>query len=280
MRCSRASSSRARTTCPSRRPSSFQLDNREGSGFILDSGSGAYGILQYWLSFDGLLVVGGLVSAFLVMLRPRTRPIGAAVLLAAAVAMRPDGYLPFMYITVALPFCALAIAAVADHAWSVFEHLRGEPARGMRRTRPYAALALVTAALVAGPVLLGWPAALRTAMTKDVNAAHPQAVQWIKDHTMREDVIVTDNNYFLDLADYGYQAGWGVVWFTKLDLDPAADKELPGGWRDVEYVVWTEAFGFATAESMPQVYALHQNSTVVAEFGEGEAHVEIRQVTP
>ena len=117
-------------------------------------------------------------------------------------------------------------------------------------------------------------------MTKDVNSAHPQAVQWIKDHTMREDVIVTDNNYFLDLADYGYEPGWGVVWFTKLDLDPAADKELPNGWRDVEYVVWTEAFGFATAESMPQVHALYQNSTVVAEFGEGEDHVEIRQVTP
>ena len=111
---------------------SFQLDNREGSGFILDSGSGAYGILQYWLSFDGLLVVGGLVAAFLVMLRPRTRPIGAAVLLAAAVAMRPDGYLPFMYVTVALPFCALAIAAVADHAWSVLR----APARRARQGHP------------------------------------------------------------------------------------------------------------------------------------------------
>ncbi len=247
---------------------SFQLNNREGSGFILDSGSGAYGILQYWLSYDGLLVVGGLAAAFLVMLRPRTRPIGAAVLLAAAVALRPDGYLPFMYITVALPFCALAIAAVADHLWSA-----------IKRPRPHAATALMATALVAGPVLLGWPGALKTAMTEDVNSAHPQAVEWIKDNTQPNDVIVTDNNYFLDLAAMGKDPGWGVVWFTKLDLDPQADKELPNGWRDVEFVVWTEAFGFATAESMPQVYALYQNSTVVAEFGEGEDHVEIRQVT-
>ena len=70
------------------------------------------------------------------MLRPRTRPLGAAVLLAAAVALRPDGYLPFMYVTVALPFFALAIAAVADHAWSVFEHLRGAPAEGSAAPPP------------------------------------------------------------------------------------------------------------------------------------------------
>lgn len=258
----------------------FQLDNREGSGFILDPGSGAYGILQYWLSFDGLLVVGGMAAALLVMLRPRTRPLGAAVLIAAAVALRPDGYLPFMYVTVALPFCALAIAAVADHAWSGFEHLRGAPPKGRQHARPYAAMALATTALVAGPVLLGWPGHLRTATTEDVNSVHPQVVQWMKDHTMLEDVVVTDNNYFLDLAEAGWDPGWGVVWFTKLDLDPEADKGLPGGWRDVEYVIWSDAFGFATPESMPRVHALFQNSIVVAEFGEGAEHVEIRQVTP
>ena len=117
-------------------------------------------------------------------------------------------------------------------------------------------------------------------MTEDVNSAHPQAVQWIKDHTMREDVSSPTTTTSSTWPRHGCEPGWGVVWFTKLDLDPAADKELPGGWRDVEYVVWTDAFAFATAESMPQVYALYQNSVVVAEFGEGEDHVEIRQVTP
>ncbi|MBJ7357225.1 glycosyltransferase family 39 protein [Nocardioides sp.] len=258
----------------------FQLEEREGSGFILEPGSGAHGILQYWLSFDSLLVIGGLVAGVAVLLRPRTRPLGVAVLIAAAVALRPDGYLPFMYVTVALPFCALALAAALDHAWSGYEHLRGDVGPGQPRERPYQAMAFVTTLLVAGPVLLGWPAQLRTALTEDVNQSHPRAVEWITDNLSTDDVVVTDNTYFLDLAEAGWDPGWGVVWFTKLDLDPAADRELPDGWRDVDYVVWSEAFAFATADALPEVSQLQQNSIVVASFGEGAQRVEIRQVTP
>ena len=254
----------------------FQLSAREGSGFILDAGSGAHGILGYWLSYDALLVVGGLLCAGLTLVRPRTRPIGAAILIATLVALRPDGYLPFMYVQVSLPFLALALATAADLAWSAYERLRGPIVDG--RT-PTLAIAVAVAALVAVPVQQHWPEKLRTAFTLDVNAGHPQAVEWIRQNLGTDDVIVADNNYFLDLAHAGWEPGWGVVWFTKLDLDPAAQQELPGGWRDVDYVVWSDAFGFATQDALPETNRLLQNSVVVAAFGADTGRVEIRMVT-
>ena len=218
-----------------------------------------------------MLVVGGVVSAILALAVRRLRPAWVAVLAAALLALRPDGYLPFMYVTAALPFAALAVAGVSDEAWGLLR-------RQLHLPRVVIAASLLAVLL---PVGQSWTAHARTVMTEDVNAAHPQAVAWMKEHVSTDAVVVTDNNYFLDLADAGWEPGWGVVWFTKLDLDPDESKRaLPRGWRDVDYVMWSRAFAFADDGRLPVVTRLYENSVVVATFGTDSDRVEIRKVIP
>jgi hypothetical protein len=52
---------------------------------------------------------------------------------------------------------------------------------------------------------------------------------------------------------------------------------LPGGWRDVDYIVSTPALR-QDPGSLPTVTALLANSTPVATFGPEDGRIEIRQV--
>ncbi|MGX6743287.1 ArnT family glycosyltransferase [Streptomyces xantholiticus] len=100
--------------------------SREGSGFILDEGSGSHGVLRSWLYYDTVLPIGGLAGAALLLLTVRWSVTARAlagpalvVALLALVAMRPSGYLPAMYVIQALPFLALVLAggsAIMVHA--------------------------------------------------------------------------------------------------------------------------------------------------------------------
>lgn len=94
--------------------------SREGSGFILDSGSGSNGVLRSWLYYDTVLPIGGLAGAALLLLTARWSVTARAlagpalvVAILAVVAMRPSGYLPAMYVIQALPFLALVLAGAA-----------------------------------------------------------------------------------------------------------------------------------------------------------------------
>jgi hypothetical protein len=130
-------------------------------------------------------------------------------------------------------------------------------------------------------VLPGWIPHYRVAWTADVNTSHAPAVEWITTHADPRDRIVVDNNYWLDLAAAGWDDPWRDVWFTKLDLDPiAAGVHLPGGWRDVDYVIWSGAFDYLGDNAMPTVEAVHEHSVTVAAFGDPNTsdYVEIRRV--
>jgi hypothetical protein len=263
----------------------FQLAERNGSGFILDPGSGAYGVLQYWLSFDRVLIIGGVASALLTVLVRRLRPPGVAVLACVLLAMRPDGYLPFMYVTAVLPFAALVIAGLLDQAWRWLarRETRGALASPSAFARwrlgvPRAAMAL---ALIIGSGSLAetWRTHHQVALAADVNSAHPQAVAWMKANVSTNTVVVTDNVLWLDLVEAGWKPGWGVVWFPKLDLDPVARRELPAGWRDIDYVIWSRSFAYLGDNRLPIIEQLYKNSKIVAVFGEeSEYRVEIRRV--
>ncbi len=94
----------------------YQL-TRPGSGFILDQGSGSYGVLQSWLYYDRVLPLGGLAGALLLLAVLRWSVTARAlagpaltVAILAALALRPNGYLPAMYVIQALPFLALVLA--------------------------------------------------------------------------------------------------------------------------------------------------------------------------
>jgi hypothetical protein len=71
-----------------------------------------------------------------------------------------------------------------------------------------------------------------------------------------------------------------ALWFYKLDTDPAVRAELPGGWRDVDYVVATDQLRNAIAgdPTLRESAAALKESDLVAVFGDGEGRVEIRRV--
>lgn len=263
----------------------FQTLSRRGSGFILDPGSGSHGLLALWVGMDPVLLIGGVACLVPALLLRRLRPIGCAVLVPTLLALRPNGYLPYMYVTAVLPFCGLALAGLGDTGWRRIErffvharHRLGElPApsflgSGLAAVVPVAVLALV---------LPTWIPHYRVAWTADVNTSHAPAVRWITAHADPDDRIVVDNNYWLDLKAAGWDDPWHDIWFTKLDLDPiAAGQHLPGGWRDVDYVIWSGAFDYLGDNDMPMVEAVHEHSVTVAVFGDPNTsdYVEIRRV--
>jgi hypothetical protein len=107
---------------------------RPGSGFILDQGSGSYGVLQSWLYYDRILPLGGLAGALLLLATWRWSVTARAlagpaltVAILAALALRPNGYLPAMYVIQALPFLALVVAGgTASVAHGVLRRWRAE----------------------------------------------------------------------------------------------------------------------------------------------------------
>ncbi|GHE33705.1 ArnT family glycosyltransferase [Streptomyces vinaceus] len=259
--------------------------SRPGSGFVLTPGSGSNGVLRSWLYYDTVLPLGGLAGALLLLATPRwsvtaralAGPALAAVIL-AAVAMRPSGYLPAMYVIQALPFLALVLAGGAASVTHAV--LRRRRAPGERRSRLIGRRALigVLALSAAVYVLPRWYEGDRTALTADANAPYRQAAAWLGREVPdpgRTRVLV-DDALWLDAVHHGFQPGLGAVWFYKADLDPAVTKTLPRGWRDIDYVVSSPTVR-RDAVDLPNVKAALEHSSVVAVFGSGEDRIEIRR---
>ncbi|MEJ5946040.1 hypothetical protein WDZ17_12130 [Pseudokineococcus basanitobsidens] len=253
----------------------FQM-GRPGSGFILAEGSGAHGTLGIWLHYDAVLVVAGLAAAVVCCAVRRLRAVGVGVALVTALALRPDGYLPFMYVVVALPLLALAVVGVLDVAWKALGRL---PGGAVRRTGLVVAVTAAVAAV--GLVAPRWLAATAEARGSDANAAHREALAYVEDVLPRDSRVVVDNTYWNDLV----RAGWsddgfsGAIWFYKIDLDAEARTELPGGWRDLDYLVWSPTLA-DDPNSLPTLAAAHENSELLAAFGGDDPgqRVEVRRV--
>ncbi|SDL90785.1 ArnT family glycosyltransferase [Streptomyces wuyuanensis] len=260
--------------------------SRPGSGFILSEGTGSNGVLRSWLYYDRVLPVGGLAGAALLLLTLRwsvtARALAGpalAVAILAAVAMRPSGYLPAMYVIQALPFLALVLAGgAASVGHAVLSRWRspGE-ARALTFARRSAAAALALAAAVY--VVPRWYDGDRTAMTADANAPYRAAAQWLSTEVAEpaRTRVLVDDALWLDLVHAGYQPGLGAIWFYKADLDPAVTKTMPRGWRDLDYVVASPTVR-RDARDLPNVRDALEHSTPVAVFGEGEDRIEIREI--
>ncbi|MEV8536656.1 phospholipid carrier-dependent glycosyltransferase [Streptomyces sp. NPDC051211] len=254
---------------------------REGSGFILDSGSGSHGVFRSWLYYDTVLPLGGLAGAVLLLLtlrwsvtaRALAGPALAAVIL-ALVAMRPSGYLPAMYVIQALPFLALVLAGgAASITHAVLRRGR------VRLVYGRWALLLVLAASAAVYVVPRWYDGNRTALTVDANGPYRQAAAWLG--TEVEDPartrVLLDDALWLDAVHAGFEPGRGAIWFYKADLDPAVTKTLPGGWRDIDYVVSSPTVR-RDARDLPNVRGALEHSAPVAVFGTGDDRIEIREI--
>lgn len=258
---------------------------REGSGFILTPGSGSNGVFRSWLYYDTVLPLGGLAGAVLLLVTHRwsvtARALAGpalAVVILAVVAMRPSGYLPAMYVIQALPFLALVLAGgAASVTHAVLRRRRGP---GERRPVVWTRRVLVAVLAVSAAVyvLPRWYDGNRTALTVDANAPYRQAAAWLgreiddPAHTR----VLLDDALWLDAVHAGFEPGPGAIWFYKADLDPAVTRTLPGGWRDIDYVVSSPTVR-RDAVNLPNVKAALEHSTAVAVFGSGEDRIEIRR---
>ncbi|MEU8688212.1 phospholipid carrier-dependent glycosyltransferase [Streptomyces sp. NPDC048665] len=260
--------------------------SRPGSGFLLDRGSGSYGVLHSWLYYDRVLPLGGLAGALLLLLTRRwsgtaralTGP-ALAVAVLALVALRPNGYLPAMYIIGALPFLALVLAGgVACVAHAVLRRRRTEGERRYVTGGRYAAVAVLALAACAY-VVPHWYDGDRTAVTADANKPYRQASHWLGTQVAdpKDTRVLVDDALWLDLVHAGYRPGLGAIWFYKADLDPAVTRTLPHGWRDIDYVVASPTVR-RDAKDLPGVRAAIQHSVPVATFGSGPDRIEIRRI--
>lgn len=254
---------------------------RPGSGFILDQGSGSYGVLQSWLYYDRVLPLGGLVGALLLLATWRWSVTARAlagpaltVAILAALALRPNGYLPAMYVIQALPFLALVLAGgTASVAHAVLRRTHRLPQGGRY------ALAAVLAIAAGAYVVPRWYDGDRTAVTADANAPYQAASKWLATEVEEPEKtrVLVDDALWLDLVHAGYRPGLGAIWFYKADLDPAVTKTMPRGWKDLDYVVASPTVRRDAAD-LPNVKAAIQHSTPVAVFGTGADRIEIRQI--
>ncbi|MFD3584022.1 ArnT family glycosyltransferase [Streptomyces sp. NPDC058683] len=260
--------------------------SRPGSGFILDTSSGSYGVLHSWLYYDRVLPVGGLAAALLLLVAHRWSVTARAlagpaltVAILAAVALRPNGYLPAMYIIGALPFLALVLAGAA--ASVTHAALRRWRTEGEKRAVTYGRYALAAVlALAAGAYTVPqWYDGDRTAVTADANASYRKASHWLGTQVAdpAHARVLVDDALWLDLVHQGYRPGLGAIWFYKADLDPAVTKTMPHGWRDLDYVVASPTVR-RDARDLPNVRAALQHSAPVATFGTGDDRIEIRQI--
>ncbi|WP_344447013.1 glycosyltransferase family 39 protein [Kitasatospora nipponensis] len=260
----------------------FQL-HRSGSGSVLTPGSGARQVLDSWLYYDRVLIVGGLAVALPLLGSRRLRAPALAVLLLAAVVLRPGaGYLPAMYVIQALPFLALVLAGAAQLATRLVLGIRPlPPARPgpVPRAVRWAVL-LLAAALAAGYTVPRWYAGDRTALTSHPNARYDAAARWLRTqlpdpaHTR----ITVDDALWPGLVRDGFEPGSGVIWYSKVDLDPAVAATLPQGWRSLDYIVSSPALR-QDPNDLPTVRAALAHSTVVAAFGDSAAdRIEIRRI--
>ncbi|MEW2632306.1 phospholipid carrier-dependent glycosyltransferase [Streptomyces sp. NPDC048389] len=270
--------------------------SREGSGFILDDGSGSNGVLRSWLYYDTVLPLGGLAGTALLLLtvgwsvtaRALAGP-ALVVAILAVVAMRPSGYLPAMYVIQALPFLALVLAGgAASVAHAVLRRAPAgqlppggprRPASGRLARGARLGLAGLLAAGAAAYVGPHWYEGNRAALTVDANAPYRAAAAWMRhevDDPARTRVLV-DDALWLDLVHDGFEPGTGAIWFYKADLDPAVTKTMPRGWRDLDYVVSSPTVR-RDAVDLPNVRSALEHSTPVAVFGTGEDRIEIRRI--
>lgn len=260
--------------------------SRPGSGFILDRGSGSYGVLHSWLYYDRVLPLGGLAGALLLLATWRWSVTARAlagpaltVAVLAAVALRPNGYLPAMYVIGALPFLALVLAGgTASVAHAVLRRWRAEGEKRYVTGGRYT-LAAVLALAALAYVAPRWYDGDRTALTADANKPYRQASHWLGTEVADPGGtrVLVDDALWLDLVHAGYRPGLGAIWFYKADLDPAVTRTMPHGWRDIDYVVASPTVR-RDAKDLPNVRAAIRHSTPVATFGTGPDRIEIRRI--
>lgn len=252
----------------------WQLLAREGSGSILDPGSGRHATVLGWCERDPLLCAVGVAAAvFLLVGRWRHRYLGLTVLVPLLVAVKPGGYLPGMFVIIGIPFLALCPAvAVAE----VCRRLRPQPSSGRAHDRPVVAAAACTAlALTAAGYL-----AVGAVRPRDETAGEVSVARWVEANLPVDATVLVDDAVFAELYVHGRDDVWRqAVMAHILDHDPNVSTFVPGGWREIEYAVVTPKLRHAAEHAgAVQVRAALQHGEVIAALGPVTGSTEILRV--
>ena len=256
----------------------FQLVRRVSSGSVLDSSSLAHQAVAQWLSLDTVLPVVSGIAAVAGLFSRRLRPFAASYLVWVAVVFRP-GYLPVPYVIMLIPFAALLTAGALDLAVTRgITHSRAG-SRTIRWGRGWTAVPALIAAVAALAVAVPSTAAqFRGIWQSKPDAAAAQAQAWLATNVTPGQKVITDDAFWLDLVRSG-QPRQDVVWYYKVDTDPAVSGLAPNGWRDYTWLVSTQSLRQFPA-TFPVVSDALDHSYVVASFGQGDVRVDIRRVDP
>jgi 4-amino-4-deoxy-L-arabinose transferase-like glycosyltransferase len=251
----------------------WQLFSRGSNGSVFQPGSGAHFFFHTWYALDPLLfwTSGLLLPAALAFRSLRLVAFGLG--LQVAMMLRPGGYLPAAYVVGMLPFAALVIAGVA-----------GELVRAAHQvTRRWVSVPLrvgvsCAAAILTGVAVVSWSPLLRDATTTGGPVPVQQAVAWAQKHIGHGHPIIVDDNIWLDFVRAGYDPTGKtpeVVWFYKLDSDPAV--RYPHGWHDLDY--WVYAMDpVSNLQDRPIITEAYRRSHVIASFGTGDNQIHIRKI--
>ena len=266
----------------------FQLFGREGSGWVFDAASDAHDTVSLWWRLDPALTLAAPVAALLALASHRLRPLAAAVVFSLVFMLRP-GYLPIPYVVALLPLAALLIPGVIEQGaravrtrWQVGSRRAARSRRGRHRRHSgrtglvRVAGITLAAATVATVVVPLWSDQLRYLLRSDVEDPMRQAVAWIEQNVGPDERLIVDDSMWVDLVRAGFDRDQ-VVWFYKVDTDPAVAAQAPDGWVDYDYVVSTNSIR-AFPDELSVVGDAIANSTVIASYGEAGSEVEIRRV--
>jgi hypothetical protein len=253
----------------------FQLATREASGSVFDTGSLFFATVSQWWQLDQVLIVLGALASGVAVFVKKLRPLGVMMVFLIAFMFRPGGYLPVPYVIMLLPFAALLVAAVTDHAVRVFRARRaGALSTAATRTGSIAWLALTLAAVVA--IVPLWAVQLRGFLDSDLDAPMRNAESWVETNVPKDSRLLVDDAVWVDLVDAGF-ARDNVIWFYKIDTDGAVQAQSPNGWRDSDYLFETESVR-TSGPTSPEIREALANSTVIASFGDGDQQVNVRQI--
>jgi intracellular septation protein A len=250
----------------------WQLFTRQGSGSVLDSSSGAHGILNLWLGLDYWLLGLGLALSLLAMFKRGLRPMVVALVIQAALMLRP-GYLPYMYVIALLPFAALVIVGTADWLWSKGS-IKWRDGQWIIQIRRLLVLGLI--ATLAWMVAPQWNDKYGTYSTQNDDLAASQTVNWIKQNVPKGDHIVVDSAFWADLVTDGYPSQ-SVDWLYKIDTDPEVQAKIAAD--PIKYIaVSAGTFDAGNASTFPTLFKLQERSTQVASFGTDQAKIVVLRI--
>lgn len=260
----------------------FQLGSRQSSGSLADPESLISKTFGMWWQLDPVGILAAGVAGIGGLFVRRLRPFAILLLLATAFLFRPGSYVPVPYVIMLLPFGALLIPGVVQAAVAGFRAKNATNStigRGRVRARKTVAVVAVVATLAGTAVAVPlWATQLRGFFLADLDQPMRNAQDWVDANVPKESRLIVDDAMWVDLVDDGF-ARDNVIWYYKLDTDPAVQAISPNGWRDSDYVITTDSMRTFpnTGSNVNEAIA---SSVSVASFGEGNQQVDIRRIDP